>query len=381
MKLGQRASAPQSGIREMLELAAQIPDAIHLEVGDPDFTTPQHIIDAAYTAASGGFTRYTSSRGLLSLREAAAVKASTQNGIACTAENIVITTGAAGGLFNLLMVLLSDNDEVLVPDPGFAAYPSMVALAGGVSRTYAAPATSGFLPSPATLEDSITENTRGVIINSPNNPTGAVYGVELLRELVGVAEARGIWVISDECYEDLIFTGEHHSPASLATNGLETVASVFSFSKSYAMTGWRVGYVVAETPLADAIARTQESMVACVSSVSQKAAEAALVGSRRHLEQMSDTYAERRSIVQSKLEAQGVPFNQGDGAFYAMISVESAGLTSQDFALRLLSEKHVTVTPGSAFGPGGEGFIRISIATPTQQLELGLDAIVDMLGY
>jgi aspartate aminotransferase len=249
-----------------------------------------------------------------------------------------------------------------------------MALAAGVTPVpYRLDRAADFALDPEAVEARVGPRTRAILVNSPSNPTGAVATRSALEEVVEVAGRHGLWVVSDECYEDIVFEGEHTSPAALGDR--ERVVSVFSFSKSYAMTGWRVGYVVAPSEVVRAIVKAQEPVVSSASTVSQKAAEAALLGPRDAVDAMRAAYRARRDLALSLLDERGVGYARPQGAFYLMVDVAAAEEPSEAFALRLLRERHVAVVPGSAFGEGGEGMVRVSLAASEDAIRLGLDGL------
>ena len=368
---------PRSGIRRIMELALQLPDAVRLEIGDPDFPTPPHIVEAAAEAARAGFTHYSPGIGLPTLRELIAEKIVARNGFDCTRERVVVTTGACGGLHATLLALLEPGDEVLVPDPGWTTLTPMALVAGVTPVPYPLDRARGFALDAGAVEARVTRRTRAIVVNSPSNPTGAVAAREALEDVLEISERRGVWVISDECYEDLVFEGEHVSPASLRDP--DRVVSVFSFSKSYAMTGWRVGYAVARPDIAALLAKVQEAMVSSVSTVSQKAAEAALLGPRAAIDSMREAYRRRRDVALARLDSSGIGYARPGGAFYVMVDVSRAPDSAEEFALRLLREHQVAVVPGNAFGEGGAGMVRVSLAAADDVIELGLARLVDAL--
>lgn len=367
------AALPRSGIREIMELALELPDAIRLEIGDPDFATPPHVVEAAAAAALRGWTHYSPGVGLPSLRALLAEKASARNGIACGPENVVVTTGAAGALHSCLLALLDPGDELLVPDPGWTTMAAMARAAGVVPVGYPLDRARGFALDAAAIESRIGPRTRALVLNSPGNPTGAVATRDELSRAVELAERHGLWLLSDECYEDLVFEGEHVSPATLGDPA--HVVSVFSFSKSYAMTGWRVGYAVAAPHVVRLLAKAQEPVVSSASTVSQKAAEAALLGPQDVVTEMRDAYRRRRDAALALLDRAGVGYVRPGGAFYLMVDVGSSG----DFARRLLVERRVAVVPGEAFGAGGAGLVRVSLAAADDAIEQGLSRLADEL--
>jgi aspartate aminotransferase/aminotransferase len=357
------AHAPRSGIREMLERALARPGTVHLELGDPDFSTPAHIVDAAHRAAAEGFTHYTPAAGLPSLRELIAAR------VRAAAEQVVVTTGACGGLFALLRVLLDAGDELLVPDPGWTGYAAIAGALGARVRSYALDRSRGFALDPVAVETAVTPATRAIALNSPGNPAGNVADRDALRRVVDLAEQHDLWVVSDEAYEAFVYEGAHTSAAA-ASEG--PVIGVFTCSKTYAMTGWRVGWVVAPPDVARLVARAQEATVTCVSTVSQKAAEAALAGPQDAVEEMRVVYAGRLERATRLLDEAGVSYVRPQGGFYLLVDVSPSNLSSSDFATALLDEHGVAVVPGSAFGAGAEGLVRVSLCSAEDRLDEGL---------
>jgi len=366
----------RSGIRTLMELAMRDPEAIRLEIGEPDVPTPAHVVAAAGRDAAAGHTGYTSSTGTPELRAALAEKVRRVNGLDVTASDVVVTHGAMHGLAMAINALAGPGDQVLLPDPEFPNW-RMAAVAAGVDvATYPAHAANGFVPTLADIAAAITPATRVVVVCSPNNPTGAMYPPELLAGVVELARERDLWVFSDECYEAITFDRPHASPAAFDTDG--RVLTFFSFSKTYAMTGWRLGYVVSRDPgVIDLLGQVAEATVACPSSVSQRAALAALTGPQDDVTAAVDSYRERRDAAVALLDARGVPSVRPQGAFYLMVDVSAAMRDSEAFALRLLADRHVSVSPGSAFGPGGEGMVRVSLAAERGALLEGLSRLAD----
>lgn len=360
-----------------MDLALELPDAIRLEIGDPDFPTPAHIVDAAARAAGEGFTHYGPSIGLAPLRELIAAKLSERNGFDCRADGVVVTTGACGGLYACLLALLDPGDELLVPDPGWTTMVPMALAAGVTPVGYGLDRSRGFALDPDAVDARIGPRTRAIVVNSPSNPTGAVAGRDELAAVLELGSRHGLWLISDECYEELVFDGEHISPAALG--GRERVISVFSFSKSYAMTGWRVGYAAAAPAVARLIAKAQEPIVSSASTVSQKAAEAALLGPQECVAEMRAAYRRRRDGALAQLDAAGVDYARPGGAFYLMVDISSSGESGEEFARRLLVEHGVAVVPGEAFGSLGAGMVRVSLAAADHLIERGLDRLAAAL--
>jgi aspartate/methionine/tyrosine aminotransferase len=360
----------RSGIREIMDLAQTMPDVIHLEVGQPGFPTPKHIVQAAHSAAVAGFTKYTTNAGLPSLREQIVVKLATTNGLQVNLENVVVTTGAVGGLSTALMAVLERGEEVLIPDPGWPNFEMMITCIAGVPKFYRLSQANHFWPEVEVLEDLITPKSKVIIMNSPSNPTGAVFPADRIEALVDFAARHDLYLIADEVYEQIVFGAQHFSPARFDRDG--RVVGVHSFSKTYAMTGWRVGYAVASRPVAEYIAKLQEPFFSCASSVSQKAAEAALKGPQDCVVEMRKEYEENRDLAAELLRDAGLVFVKPQGTFYTLVDISPFGLDSYTFARRLLREAKVAVAPGRTFGPSGDGYIRISLAPTAVEIREGL---------
>ncbi len=370
-----------SGIRAMMTLAAErarqgLP-VLRMEAGQPNFPTPPHVIDAAFEAARNGFTGYTPNTGISSLRSAVAERVNDRNALALGEDNVCITSGAVMGLYLAIMAIVEPGDEVLVPDPGWPNYRSAVAMAGGHSVAYALRAQDGYRLRVDDLEQVVSARTRAVVINSPGNPTGAVLPAERLRELLAFAERHNLFVISDEVYEDFVFDGVH---ASVLMNGLtDRLIMVSGASKSYSMTGWRLGWLVADTEVVAAAAKLVEPVASCPSSLSQVAAEAALRGPQDGVTRMRDAYARGAQHVIDILQPSGLLPVEPTGAFYALIDVSRGDLTSDAFARRLLANRGVAVAPGSTFGQRTASMIRISTACSEDDLLRGCSIIKDFL--
>ncbi len=362
-------TTPHSGIRRMAEIAGAANDPITLVGGDPNFTTPSHIIDAAARSAHEGRTGYAPSAGIVPLREAIVGKVRDRNGLACELDDVCVTTGGCGGLFTSLMLLLEPGDEVLVPDPGWSNYPAMAHVLHARAVGYPLDAAAGLALDAAAVAERVTDRTRAIIVNSPGNPTGTVESAERLAAVLEVAARHDLWVISDECYDELIFEGRHVSTAGLTTD--PRVITVFTFSKSYAMTGWRVGYVVAPPEFSRQLALHQEPVVSCASMISQYGALAALQGPQDGIAAMTAAYRDRRDAAIAALEEHGVGYVRPRGGFFLMADISETGLGSWDFCQRLLDEENVAVVPGAAFGVHGEGFVRISLAAAPENVVAG----------
>jgi aspartate/methionine/tyrosine aminotransferase len=371
------AGMPRSGIREVMDAAWQTPGAIVLAVGDPNFPTPPHVVDAADAAARAGKTGYVSNAGIPELREALAEKIRTRNGYDVTANEIVVTNGGVEGIFAALATVLDPGDGILLPDPGWPNFAMTATMLRARILSYPLVAENGFLPALADLERLCDAGTKAVLLNSPSNPLGAVIDRERMREIAAFAESRNLWLISDECYDETVFDDRFVSAAA-AGDPQRTIA-IYTFSKTYAMTGWRVGYVAAPPRAVAQIAKLQEPLISCVNVPAQHAALAALTGPQDVVGQMVSAYRERRDEVCRRLAAARVPALKPSGAFYVWADVRASGLSSRDFAFALLRERGVAVAPGTAFGPNGEGFVRISLATEPSALYEGIDRLIAAL--
>jgi aspartate aminotransferase len=369
--------AAHSGIREIGNLAVKLPGTIRLEVGQPDFPTPPHIVAAAKEAMDAGWTGYTATAGLLSLRERIAAKLQRVNGIAADPETeITIGPGGVGAIAALIGALVEPGDEVLLPDPGWPNYRLMTTWSDSRAVYYPCPPENAFAPDLEQLAALVTPRTKVIVVNSPNNPTGAVYEQATQRALLDLADRHGLWVISDECYDELVFDGEFRS---LATLGSDRVLSAFTFSKSYSMTGWRVGYATGAAEVIDGAVKVLESNSSCVSTISQKAAEAALDGPQDCVREMRDAYRRRRDLACAQLEEHGLLLARPSGAFYVMADVSAAGTDSRSFAIKFLQERGVSVAPGTAFGAVGAHAVRISLASSEADLQEGIGRLAEFL--
>jgi aspartate/methionine/tyrosine aminotransferase len=342
----------RSGIREIADLAAGRADVLHLEIGQPDFPTPAHIVEAGCQAALAGFTTYTANKGLAEVRESIAAKLKRTNGITASADDIVITAGAVNALVETLATLVSPGDTILIPDPGWPNYQMMADVLSVQTVHYPLVAEAGYEPDLDRLDAlAHSSGAKVLMINTPGNPTGAVFSRDTTERLVELAARHGMYLVSDECYEQILFEGEHLSPGAL--DGAEHVLSVFSMSKSYA-----------------------EPMLSCATSISQKAGQAALDGEQTCVEQMTESYRVRRDMVVDILREGGLLISVPRGAFYIMADVSAAGSDSYAFARRMVEERGVAVAPGETFGPSGAGKVRLSLATAAPDLREGAERLV-----
>ncbi len=371
-------SVPQSKIRRMFNLAAGMDDVVNLAVGQPDFDTPPHIVAAAERAIAHGHTRYTHGLGIPELRAAIAEKVRTRNGLPVDREWVGVTVGAMEALILAMLTSLDPGDEVLIPNPGYTNFEGQLRMVGAVPVSYPLDPPDYAIRRDI-LAPLITGRTRGILLCSPSNPTGAVLRPESIGAVAALAREHGLLVFSDETYEDLIYEGSHHSIGALPGMAESTI-SVFSFSKTYAMTGWRVGYVVAPPVLLTAMNVLQEHIVSCAASVSQYAALAAVSGPQDCVAEMRAVYDDRRRYIVSALNSlPGVSCATPHGAFYAFPDISALSPSSDDFADWLLTEAHVALVPGTAFNTRGEGFVRISYAASLSMLQQAVDRIADAL--
>ncbi len=371
------SAMPRSGIRRIMELAWTVPDVIHLEVGEPNFPTPDHIIDAAHQGAQDGFTRYTPNAGIPELRRVLAQKVRERNGIEATEDQIVVTPGAVVGLYSALAAITDPGSEVLLSDPSWPNYLMMMNLHGLQPVRYPLVAGDGFVPNPDRIEPLISDRTRVLLLNSPGNPTGATTPRQRLIELLELARAHDLWVLSDEVYDEIWFDDPHVSAGPLDED--ERVICAFSFSKTYSMTGWRVGYLVTPPSLTEFVVKTQEPISSCVNAPAQMAAIAAVTGPQDCVTEMRSAYQRRRDLVTDFLEREGIPHVRPTGAFYMMVDVTGSGMDGLDFARRLVLERGVAVVPGETFGPDASSYVRVSLATATEPLVEGISRLADAI--
>jgi len=362
-----------SGIRKMHGLASKLDDVINLGIGQPDFDTPDHIIAAAKAALDEGYTRYPPAQGFLDVRQAIAKKLKEQNGITADPETeIMVTVGAMQVVFNTMLNFIEPGDEVIVMDPGYD-YFSQIRLFGGVPVAVPLYEANGFRLDPDDLKAALSDKTRMIVVNSPSNPTGAVFDRALMQEIADIAIAHDLYVFSDEPYEDLMFDGrEHVSIAALPGMKTRTITA-FTLSKTYAMTGWRVGYAVGTAPVIAEMEKLMEHLVSGVTAVSQRAALAAISGPQDCVADMNAAYQRRRHIVHEGLNAiDNVSCIMPESTFYAFPNIKAVGLPSWELAEHILNDQRVITIPGPIFGANGEGYLRLSFAVEDEELRKAL---------
>ncbi|MBA1336564.1 MAG: Aspartate aminotransferase [Firmicutes bacterium] len=374
-------AVPHSSIRKMFNIASKLDGVINFGIGEPDFDTPGNILEAAKRAMDEGYTHYTANAGLIELREAIARKLERDNGIKADPVNgIIVTSGGMGALSLAMLTLVEKNDEVILPDPSWCNYTSHVILAGGKPVYVPLREENGFMLTAEDIEQRITPKSKVLLINSPANPTGAVINRDEMHKIAKLVKEYGLFIVTDEVYEKFTYDGaEHFSIASISSVADRTIL-INSFSKSYAMTGWRVGFAAGNSEIIGQMTKLQEHIVACVSTVSQKAAIEALEGPQDQLENMIEKYRARREILIDGLNRiAGIKCSKPKGSFYAFANIKSSGISSEEFALDLLKKKKVCLIPGTAFGESGEGYVRISYATSEENICEGLRRIEEYM--
>ncbi len=357
------------------EMAAQGHKVCSLSAGEPDFGTPEHIVKAAQDALADGETKYSPAPGLPALRNAIAEKLSSENRLDYKSSQIIVSNGAKQSLFNVILAVCRDGDEVVIPEPYWLSYPEMVRVAGG--KTVAVPTSleNGFKMIPGDFEKAVTSRTKAVILNTPSNPTGSAYTKDELEELCRICVANNIYIIADEIYEKIVYDGmAHTSIGSLSREVLEKTITVNGFSKSYAMTGWRLGYMAGPEEVAAACRGLQSHSTSGPNTFAQFGAIAALTGSQHCLEERLAAFTERRDRLYKRLNAiDGINCFRPMGAFYILPDISSFGIGSIEFAERLLDEKKVAVIPGKPFGRDTN--IRLSYACSLDTINEAMDRI------
>ena len=374
------ASVPPSGIRKFFDIVKQMPEAISLGVGEPDFVTPWSIRDAAIASIEEGQTQYTSNWGLESLREKIAAYLRMRYHVAYSpADEILVTVGASEGIDLAMRALLCPGDEVLIPDPSYVSYAPCVTFAGGVAVPVVTRAQDCFALTPEALAAAITPRTKALILPYPNNPTGGVMTQEQLKAIARVLRGTDIVVISDEIYSELVYDGHEHTAFAAVEDMRERTITINGFSKAFAMTGWRVGYIAAPRELLAPMFKIHQYTMLCASIQGQVAADRALGRAFEtgfeDVRTMVRSYDRRRRLMVSSLNEMGLPCFEPRGAFYVFPSVAPTGLSSEEFCTRLLESQHVACVPGTAFGVSGEGHIRCSYATSLDHLGKALERI------
>ncbi|MGI6317640.1 MAG: aminotransferase class I/II-fold pyridoxal phosphate-dependent enzyme [Dethiobacteria bacterium] len=364
---------PYSGIRKFFDLASSMKGVISLGVGEPDFTTPWHICEASIYTLKKGYTNYTSNCGLEELRRSISAYLGNKYGLDYNHDGeILVTVGASEAIDIALRCVLEPGDEVIIPEPCFVSYKPCTLMAGGTPIIISTREADCFKLMPKDLEKAITPNTKVLLLSYPNNPTGAIMDRKELQAIARVVEKYDLLVIADEIYSELTYNGEHTSFASLPGMKERTVL-INGFSKTYAMTGWRIGFAAAPKEIADAMLKIHQYTIMCAPIMGQIAATEALTNGAREVERMLAEYDRRRNLIFNGLNGIGLRCFEPRGAFYAFPSIKETGMSSQEFCETLLREEKVAVVPGDAFGDCGEGYIRCSYAASMEQISIALD--------
>tara|TARA_B100000745_G_scaffold73106_1_gene43845 strand:- start:266 stop:1432 length:1167 start_codon:yes stop_codon:yes gene_type:complete len=361
-------------------LEAQGKEIIHLEIGEPDFETPKHIVEAGRKAIADGFTHYGPTAGLPQLRESIARNSGEVRGINTDPANVVVTPGAKPIMFYVLLALAEPGVEVIYPNPGFPIYESMIKFCGATPVPMQLLEEKDYHPDLAALPSLITDKTRLIIINSPENPCGSALTKEELETIAGIVKQHpDLYVMADEIYKDILYTGEHYSISSIPGMQERTII-LDGFSKSYAMTGWRMGYGILPEELVPHIVKLAVNSVSCAASFTQMAAVAALEGPKDEVEAMIAEFGIRRRLIADGLRSiPGVNCPEPEGAFYAFPSIKGTGLTSAEFEDRAMNQAGVALLSGSAFGEFGEGYVRLSYANSQDNIKQAIDKLDKMV--
>jgi aminotransferase len=366
---------PRSGIRDFFDIVSTMKEVISLGIGEPDFDTPWHIREAAIHSLEQGATSYTSNLGLLSLRKALSGYVDRTFGVSYdAASEILITVGVSEALDLAVRALLVPGDEVLYHEPCYVSYAPVIVFAHGKPVAVETRAENGFRVTRADLEAKVTPRTRLLMLNYPNNPTGATLRPEDVRDIADFAVQHDLIVITDEIYAELTYDGKHTSIASLPGMKERTIF-LHGFSKAWAMTGFRLGYACAPAELTDAMMKIHQYTMLCAPITAQEAAVEALQQPEEDIAEMRSEYQRRRNFLHNSFNEMGLPCNKPAGAFYAFPSVGHLGLTSKAFALKFLDEEKVAMVPGTAFGPCGEGFVRAAYATGMDDLKEAMNRL------
>lgn len=368
-----------SGIRKFFDIVLQMKDAISLGVGEPDFETPWHIREEGIAALENGYTFYTANSGLAELREEICNYQKRRFGLEYNYETeCLITVGGSEGLDVMLRTLLNPGDEFLVVEPCFVCYQPCTAMTGAIPVSIATKEENKFKITAQEIREKITPKTKGIIISFPNNPTGAIMTKEELQEIAEVIIEHDLYVISDEIYAELTYSGKHVSIASLPHMKERTII-ISGFSKAYAMTGWRLGYTLAPPEITAVARKIHQYAIMCSPTLSQYAGIEAAKNGDGDIEKMKEAYNQRRRFLVHSFRKMGLPCFEPEGAFYIFPSVKETGLSSEEFAMKLLEEQKVAVVPGNAFGDCGEGFVRCSYAYSIDELKIAVERIAEFV--
>ena len=367
------AELKPSGIRKFFDIVATMKDVISLGIGEPDFTTPKPILDAGIRSLSNGETHYTSNSGKIELRQGIADNLARRYNVNYDpATEIIATVGVSEALYLTFNALLDSGDEVIIPTPCFVSYQAEVYLAGGIPVEIPSRRENNFSVDPADIRKAITPRTKVIFIGYPSNPTGAVAERETMLEIAKIAEEFDLMVVSDEIYDRLVYGFEHVCFPALGESLKRRTVLLGGFSKSHAMTGWRIGYAAAPAEIIAGLVRIHQYTIMSAPTTAQDAAIEALKSGEPYVEEMRSEYDRRRKLIVGGLNRLGLDTFEPRGAFYAFPNIQASGMDDETFAEKLLQEERVAVVPGSAFGMGGEGFVRCSYATAYEKIEEAL---------
>lgn len=366
------AELKPSGIRKFFDIVATMKDVISLGIGEPDFTTPKPILDAGMRSLQNGETHYTSNYGKLELRQGVADNLQKLYNVKYDASEVLATVGVSEALYLTFTAILEPGDEVIIPTPCFVAYQAEVILAGGVPVEIPARVENDFTVDPDDIRKAITPRTKAIFIGYPSNPTGAVAPREVMIEIGKIAEQYNLIVVSDEIYDRLVYDFEHVCFPALDESLKQRTVLLGGFSKAYAMTGWRIGYACAPLDILQGMLRVHQYTIMSAPTTAQDAAIEALKSGEPHVMEMVAEYDRRRRLLVNGLNKLGLSTFEPRGAFYTFPNIRASGMDEEIFAETLLKEESVAVVPGSAFGPGGEGFVRACYATEYSKIEEAL---------
>jgi aminotransferase len=374
------ASLKPSGIRKFFDIAATMQDVISLGIGEPDFTTPEPILQAGLRSLQRGETHYTSNHGKLQLRQALSAHLQRLYGVRYDPlEEMVITVGVSEALYLTMTALLDPGDEVIIPTPCFVSYQPEVILAGGVPVEIPTRMQDNFQVDPDRIRKAITPRTKAIFVAYPNNPTGAVATREVLLEIARIAEEHDLILISDEIYDRLVYDFEHVCVPAFGEDTRRRTVLLGGFSKDYAMTGWRIGYAAGPADIIKGMVRIHQYSVMSAPTTAQDAALEALLSGEEHVRRMVAEYDRRRRLMVDGFNRLGLKTFEPRGAFYAFPQVTASGMDDETFCQKLLEEEHVAIVPGNSFGPGGEGFARACYATAYEKIEEALQRLENFM--
>ncbi|ORT99500.1 Aspartate aminotransferase [Anaerovibrio sp. JC8] len=375
-------SVPPSGIRKFFDIASEMEDVISLGVGEPDFITPWSIRESCVYGLEQGYTSYTANRGLMELREEICIMHKRRYNLDYDPKtNVLVTVGVSEALDIAMRTILAPGDEILIPEPCYVSYKACATLAGGVPVPVPAKAENDFRITPADLEPHVTPKTKALLIGYPNNPTGAILSKEDLEAIARFAIKHDLIVISDEIYGDLTYGDTKHICFAGLPEMQDRTILLNGFSKAYAMTGWRIGYALSNPEIIAAMTKIHQYTMLCAPITAQIAAVEALRHGEKYMRKMVSEYDKRRRLIYDGLQKAGLKCFEPKGAFYIFPDITSTGLSSEEFAEKILMQEHVALVPGNAFGECGEGFVRCSYATSVEQISEALARIEHFVSH